>query len=219
MARTIRVRHIRRVLLIWWTRLSAAAVLAIAIMLRSGLSAEAATTASVVDPLGDATFRAPGFMDIVGADTVLVGESIQFQMSVAAAVPAEPPPTPPGSNQIEWDFAVDTDPSTFPAGNPFPSGPGQARAAEFIVKVTWDGSSFSGFLIDRRPLLSGGEATITPLAFSISGTDIQVDVPASLLPSSFFWGAVTFYWSSPPGGTAGGHFVDALQPFYTAFPA
>ena len=111
MARTIRARHIRRVLSIWRTRLGAAVVLAIAIVLRFGLPAEAATTASVVDPLGDATFRAPGFMDIVGADTVLVGESIQFQMSVAAAVPAEPSPTPPGSNQIEWDFALDADPN------------------------------------------------------------------------------------------------------------
>jgi hypothetical protein len=158
-------------------------------------------------------------MDIVGAETELIGGTIGFQMSVAARIPAAPPPTPPGTSQIEWDWALDTDPTTFPAGDPFPGGPGQARPAEFIVKVIWDGSSFSAILIDRTPLLSGEEASITPLAFTISSTDIRADVPASLLPSSFSWGAVTFYWSSPPGGTAGGHFVDSLQPFYVPFPA
>ena len=64
-------------------------------------------------------------------------------------------------------------------------------------------------------------AVLTPLDFTISGADVTADVGAGLLgsPSSFSWGAVTFYWSSPPGATAGGHFVDFLQPFFNPFPA
>lgn len=175
----------------------------------------------MTDPAGDARYGAPGFMDIVGAAATKSDQEFRFQMSVAAPIPTVPPPTPPGTNQIQWDWPLDTDPTTFPAGTPFPSGSGQAGPAEFIVHVVWDGRSFSAHLTDRRPLLSGGEAVITPLAFTISGTDVLVGVGASLLgePSSFSWGAVTFYWSSPPGGTAGGHFVDALAPFYNPFPA
>jgi len=160
-------------------------------------------------------------MDIVAAEATKSGQEFRFRMSVAAPIPATPPPTPPGTNQIRWVWVLDTDPTTFPAGDPFPEAPGRAAPAEFIIHVAWDGSSFSAFLTDRRPLLSGGEAVITPLAFTVSGTVVTVDVRASLLdePSSFSWGAVTFYWSSPPGATGGGHFVDTLEPFYNPFPA
>ena len=217
MARTARQRHTTRLMPFWTTRVRVAGALGVAIMLTAGVTASAATPA-VADPSGDALHRAPGFMDIVGAETELIGGTINFQMTVAASIPAAPTPTPPGTSQIEWDWALDTDPTTSPAGNPFPSGPGQARPAEFIVKVIWDGNSFSAILIDRTPLLSGGEATITTIGFTISGAEVQANVPANLLPSSFSWGAVTFYWSSSPGGTAGGHFVDSLQPFYVPFP-
>ena len=217
MARTTDERHTTRRSSFCTTRLGAAGGLGIAIMLTASLSVSAATP-TVADPSGDATYQAPGFMDIVGAEAVLTGDTISFRMSVAAPIPAAPPLPPPANNQIHWDFPVDADPSTFPAGYPYPSAPGQARNAEFFVKVAWDGSSFSAVLVDRRPLLSGGEATFRPLAFTISGTDVQADVPASLLPSSFAWGAVTIYWSSSPG-TAGVHFVDTLEPFYMPFPA
>jgi hypothetical protein len=160
-------------------------------------------------------------MDIVDTEVAKSRQGFGFQMSLNAPIPPAPPSTPPGRNQIQWDWALDSDPTTFPSGAPFPGGPGQARPAEFIIHVAWDGCSFSAFLTDRRPLLSGGEAVISPLAFTISGSDVGVDVGSSVLgrPSSFFWGAVTFYWSSPPGGTAGGHFVDALAPFYNPLPA
>lgn len=206
---------------IWVTPGRVVGVLVILVILTASLPASAETSTRVTDPAGDARYGAPGFMDIVGAEATKSEQVFRFQMSVAAPIPAVPPPTPPGTNQIQWDWVLDTDPTTFPAGAPFPAVPGQPRAGEFIIHVVWDGSSFSAFLTDRRPLLSGGEAVITPLAFTISGTDVMADVGASLLdePSSFSWGAVTFYWSSPPGATAGGHFVDTLEPFYNPFPA
>ena len=191
-----------------------------ALMVAAPASAESLTVTRT-DPAGDARYNAPGFMDIVGAAATKSGQTFRFKMRVAAPIPAAPPPAPPGTNQIQWAWPLDTDPTTFPPGNPFPAAPGQAAPAEFIIHVVWDGSSFSASLTDRRPLLSGGEAVITPLAFTISGTDVTVDVGASLLdqPSSFAWGAVTFYWSSPPGATKGGHFVDTLEPFSNPFPA
>jgi hypothetical protein len=214
-------RTTRRIFSIWATPGRVAGVLVILVILTASLPASAETSTRVTDPAGDASYRAPGFMDIVGAEATKSGQEFRFQMSVAAPIPATPPPTPPGTNQIQWDWPLDTDPTTFPAGTPFPPGSGRAAPAEFIIHVAWDGSSFSAHLTDRRPLLTGGEAVITPLAFTISGRDVLVGVGASPLgePSSFSWGAVTFYWSSPPGGTGGGHFVDALEPFFNPFPA
>lgn len=199
---------------------SAASVLVILGTLIAGLPTSARAQATA-DPTGDTRYGAPGFLDIVGAEATREGSAFRFQMTVAAPIPAAPAPTPPGTNQVQWDWALNTDPTTFPSGSPYPSGAGQARPAEFIVHVTWDGSSFSAHLTDRRPTLSGGEAIITPLPFTISGTAVRADVESALLgsPASFLWGAVTFYWSSPPGGTAGGHFVDTLQPFYQPSPA
>jgi hypothetical protein len=205
----------------WVTSRRVARILVMSVILTAGSPAAAGAQAGLTDPAGDARKGAPAFMDIVAAEASQSGHVFRFQMSVVAPIPAAPPPTPPGTNQIQWDWSLNTDPTSFPAGSPFPAGPGQGRPAEFIIHVVWDGSSFSAHLTDRRPLLSGGEAVVTPLAFTISGTTVRVDLSASLLdkPSSFLWGPVTFYWSSPPGGTAGGHFVDSLEPFYNPFPA
>jgi len=149
-------------------------------------------------------------VDIVSAQATKSGQTFRFQMSLAAPIPANPA-TPPATNQIHWGWPLDTDSTTFPAGDPFPVGPGQSRPAEFGITVVWDGSSFSASLTDRRPLLHGGEAVVTPLAFTISGAEVVTYVGANLLddPSNFSWGAVTFYWSSLPGATAGVHFVDS----------
>jgi hypothetical protein len=196
-------------------------LLVILVIVIASLPASAQASVSVADPAGDARYHAPGFVDIIAAEATKSGQTYGFQMSLAAPIPAAPPPTPPATNAIHWSWPLNTDPTSFPAGDPFPAAPGQARPAEFIVHFAWDGSSFSAYLTDRRPLSSGGEAVITPLPFTISGSEVRVDVEATLLdqPSSFSWGAVTFYWSSPPAGTAGGHFVDALSPFNHPSPA
>jgi hypothetical protein len=88
------------------------------------------------------------------------------------------------------------------------------------VTVAWDGGAFSAFLQDRRPLLTGGQAIVTPLNYTISQTVLQVQLQASAIgsPSTFSWGAVTFYWSGPFDSNKGNHFVDALSPFYTPAP-
>jgi hypothetical protein len=198
-------------------------VLAATLMVLSGgLPASAGVvTSSVTDPAGDQLYRAPGFLDLLGASVTRKGQTFSFRMRVAAPIPAVPPPTPPAASQVAWTWTMDTDTSTRPEGYPLPTAPGVSGPSEFIIAVAWDGSSFSGFVVDRRPLLSGGEAVITPLAFTVSGADVRVDVGASLLgnPSSFLWAPFPFYWSAPPGGTWGAHFVDGTDPTYTPFPS
>jgi hypothetical protein len=44
------------------------------------------------------------------------------------------------------------------------------------VYVSWDGVQFAGTAIDRRPLLTGGEAIITPVPISIDGTLVEADL-------------------------------------------
>ena len=55
--------------------------------------------------------------------------------------------------------------------------------------VFWNGTEFGGSLIDRRPLLSGGEAAITSIDFEVDGATLSATVGASQLgnPSSFLW--------------------------------
>jgi hypothetical protein len=65
-----------------------------------------------------------------------------------------------------------------------------------MIMVTWDGSAFTGTLIDRRPLLAGGQPVNTSIPFAIDGAAISAEVGASLLggPSSFTWVARTNDW-------------------------
>jgi hypothetical protein len=181
----------------------------------------AANTIIVTDPVGDAAYNAPGYMDIVSAQLADTGGTLHFQMTVAEAIPAAPALPPPATKQISWSWPLDTDPTTFPAGAPRAPGTGNGANAELIVTIAWDGSAFSAFLQDRRPLLTGGQATLTPLGFTISGALLRVDVQRSALgnPLSFSWGGVAFYWSAPFDSNDGNHFVDVLEPFYTPAPS
>jgi hypothetical protein len=173
----------------------------------------------VIDPAGDTAHKAPGYMDIVGAQLEDLGRTFRFQMSVAQPIPAAPPLPDPATKLISWSWPLDTDPNTFPQGAPF--APGNGGAAEFIITIAWDGRAFSAFLQDRRPLLTGGQAILTPLRYTISGTQLQVDLSASAIgaPSAFGWGGVAFYWSGPFSSNSGNHFVDVLSPFYTPWPS
>jgi hypothetical protein len=193
--------------------------LAVMVVLIAGLTASAGTQTSVVtDPAGDAKYHAPGYLDIVRVEVTKTGQTFGFLMSVAAPFPAAPP-LPKGTRLVSWGWGLNTDPTTFPAGTPFP--PGKARPAEFLVYVGWDGSAFSGVLIDRRPLLTGGEAVVVAPPFTISGTEVRIDVGASVLgnPSSFSWSTANLYWSSPPGATNGIRFVDMPEPFSNPWPS
>lgn len=197
---------------------SIATALAPLLIFASTLSASAADQVSVVtDSAGDALYDAPSYLDILGAKVTKSRQVFSFEMTVAQPMPAKPDSSPPANAQMGWAWPLDTDPSTFPAGTPI--APGTAGPAEFIVNVIWDGKSFFAFLNDRRPLLTGGEAILTSLPFTISGGQVRMDVRAGALgnPATFGWRPVTFHWSAPFGSNNGNHFVDTTMS-YIPFP-
>ena len=182
----------------------------IAIVLATPVSA---VTTALADPAGDALFRAPAFMDIIAAELSYDGENYVFRMTVAGDVPEDPAVPPPAKASIRWAFSFDSDPTTFPKGNPLPLH--QAGPAEFFCFVEWDGSAFSANFVDRRPMLSGAAPIVTPVLFTISGSDVRVSVPSGLIGSSTFrWRAVTIYASAKMGANDGYNFVDMTAPFY-----
>jgi len=165
---------------------------------------------TVTDPVGDAHHHAPAFQDVVFAQiTETAGGDFNLLMEMAGPVPVNPPLPPAGQSEIWWLWVFDLDPTTFPAGYPFVKA---YAPPEFVVYVSWDGAEFAGTAFDRRPLLDGGEAIITPVAFSIDGTILRADLPYTLIgavPTSFGWAAAINDWSGPVGASEGEHLVDA----------
>jgi hypothetical protein len=202
----------------WPLRALVGGAIGIWLVFAVSVPAFAANPTIVTDPVGDALHKAPGYMDIVGAQLTDSSGTFQFEMTVAEPIPASPALPPPATKQISWHWLIDTDPTTAPAGSPL--APGHTGRPELIVTIAWNGSAFSAFLHDRRPLLTGGQPIFTPLAFTISQTVLRVDVQANALgnPSSFSWGGVTIYWSGPFDGNDGNHLVDELSPFFTPAP-
>jgi hypothetical protein len=139
-----------------------------------------AQTATVIDPQGDALYsnghEAPAFLDILVASFTISG-TLTLTVDVAGSLDALP--NPPGSGGVFfWNFPLNTDNSTDPPG--FPEAPGVTAAAEFAVYALWDGTAFSGALVDRRPALTGQPALQYSIPVSVSGSSITLTVPAAL---------------------------------------
>lgn len=139
-----------------------------------------AQTAAVIVPQGDAFYsnghEAPAFLDIIAA-SFTISNTLTLTVDVAGSLDALP--NPPGSHGVfDWHFALNTDDSTDPLGLPLP--PKITAAAEFYVGALWDGSTFSGLLIDRRPTLTGGSPLQYSIPVSVSGSRIIITVPAAL---------------------------------------
>lgn len=169
---------------------------------------------TVSDPIGDTTpfHSTPAFQDIVLAQmTKTASGDFELHMELAGSVPVTPPLPPPAVSGIWWTWAFDLDPTTTPRG--YPLAPGAELWPEFIVYVSWDGTEFAGTAIDRRPLLTGGEAIITPVSFSIDGTIVEAVLTSELIgdvPPSFRWVAGTAARSGPVG-SQGYSFVDHAE--------
>jgi len=143
-------------------------------------STAGAQTATVIAPQGDAFYsnghEAPAFLDIIAA-SFTISNTLTLTVDVAGSLDALP--NPPGSHGVfDWHFALNTDDSTDPPGLPLP--PKITAPAEFYVGALWDGSTFSGLLIDRRPTLTGGSALQYSIPVSVSGSRIIITVPAAL---------------------------------------
>jgi len=177
-----------------------------------------AQTSVALDSVGDVDFRAPAFQDIVRGEIQKKSGSFVLRMEMAGPIPERPPLPPPGNSEIWWAWAFDLDPTTAPKGYPF--APGYSAPAELLVYVSWDGTEFRGYAIDRRPLLTGGNAIVTHVPFSITGPIVE-GVLASVLidnTASFRWGTRTFNWSSSHLGTQGFNAVDVGGADFNPFP-
>jgi len=172
-------------------------LIATAILRLAQPSWAASPTSVVTDPVGDVKKQVPGYQDVAQASMSQKDHSFVFSMDLAAAIPASPPVNP--GTSLEWDGCFDTDPSTFPQGFPVP--PGQPSPCEFYVGTFWDGTSFFAILIDRRPLLSGGQAITTSVPFTVSGAEVTATVDSALVgdPSCCGWLAFTYTLKGPIG--------------------
>ena len=186
------------------------------LVLAMAAPAAAGSTSTVVDPLGDTgeisgAGSTPAFLDMVSVTVTKHGGRFEFSMAVAAPVPAQPV-LPPQVKETWWMWALDTDPTTFPSG--FPRAPGQSFPPEFAVAVSWNGSQFTAFVVDRRPTLSGGESLITAVPFEVRGVSVTAFVDAATIedPASFQFSALTRTWKGG-SGTEGFTFTD-----YTGTP-
>jgi len=198
--------------------LGAVAVFGVASATEDGAPSEVST---VSDPVGDSYFPWPDetkfpfaapFLDFFfGQLTKTADGDFELLMEMADAVPGEPTLPKPGVKEIWWFWIFDLDSTTSPAGYPWTGAGG--RPPEFIVYVSWDGTEFAGAAIDRRPLLTGGEAIITPVPFTIDGATVEAFLDSELIgdvPASFGWGPFTFLWSGPVG-SEGVNFADYCE--------
>ena len=160
-------------------------------------SVATASTSQIPDPANDFEPGSPcsGQSCLSSQDILLASlddQGTQLVFSMTLAEPVGPILAPNNSNKrFVWAWRLDTDPATFPAGHPLPNG--QASPFEMFAAIEWDGAQFFAELVDRRPLLTGGEAVITPLTPVFSGNEVSVTVSTSSLglPSQFRWRAAT----------------------------
>jgi hypothetical protein len=189
----------------------ALAVGAIAVV--GGLTPGAATadpspcvTSEVLLPEGDLTLvhDAP-FQDIVRARlTKTASGDFKLLMEMAVAIPDAPPMPPAGKKEIWWLWAFGLSPEPVPNGYPWNEVGSQvhARPADFLVRVSWDGTHFAAAAIDRRPLRTAGEAIVTPVPFDIDGRVVTADLSSGVIgevSASFWWWEGTLNWSGQVG--------------------
>lgn len=186
---------------------------------RSFSSPATLTSAAVTDIEGDAAasngkgLTGEAYQDIVNATVSKTGATFVFAMEVNAPLPVSPV-LQPGTVLQEWSWNINTAP-TFPMG--FPFSPGIAAPPEFSVRVLWDGANFTASVIDRRPLLVGGDVVTTSVPFEITGAQVTVSLDAALLgyPASFLWIARTNDWPTHFGTNS----VQTLDRSPDAMPA
>ena len=123
-----------------------------------------AATSVVTDPAGDALFKAPGFMDILRAELAEDSGTFFFRMTVAAATQDVARLPKPANASIGGRFHQFRF-SNVPPRRPIPAKPGRPLGVQHPGLL--GSQAFSASLLDRRPLLEGGEA-ISPRSHSRS---------------------------------------------------
>jgi hypothetical protein len=179
---------------------------------------------TVYDPVGDTLNNTKAeFQDVVRARlTKTACGDFKLLMEMAVPVPVAPTLPSHGKSEIWWMWAFDLGSTPVPRGYPWQEAGSDnkfGRPAEFIVYVSWDGTTFAGTAIDRRPLLTGGEPIVTPVPFSIDGKIIEADLASAVIgeiPAGFGWGPYVGSWSGQVG-TEAFHWADYFEAGFAVF--
>src|SRR3989454_8615056 len=154
---------------------------------------------AVKDATGDwVDITGQDYQAIVRDEITKKGTTFVFVLTLAGKV-GDNPTFPSWADMLLWAFAIDKDP-TSPAGYDFTKN--TAAPWEFVIEHRvyrsgftdpLDPTSSPGILVDRRPLLTGGQAIVTPIQFSMEGTKLTWVVDAALLgdPATFQWADAT----------------------------
>ena len=149
---------------------------------------------AVVDNPGDARTAAgqpgPGHLDVVAAKVERrANGSFAFDLTLASALAAAP--GAPGAGMAAgWAVCIDLYPFVVsPLYGQLPTG----MPCQLIVQALWDGTRFSGQLLDRRAVGAGVPASAEPFVPLVEGASIRMSVPAESLgsPGWFLWSVFT----------------------------
>jgi len=149
---------------------------------------------AVLDNPGDARTAAgqpgPGHLDVVAAKVERgANGSFLFDLTLASALPPEPL-APGAGTAAGWAVCIDLYPFVVsPLYGQLPTG----MPCQLIVQALWDGTRFSGQLIDRRAVGAGVPASAEPFVPLVEGASIRMSVPGESLgaPSWFLWSVFT----------------------------
>jgi hypothetical protein len=135
-----------------------------------------------------------GYFDMVSMWLGQKGKTYTFGMKLAADLPKEGSPLPPGISAAAWILWIE--PEAWTPTNPV--------ASAFIVYLFYDGLAYSADLLDVVPDVT------TAVPFTVDGSIINLEFSAASIgnPSSFWWsGGLNVFW-----GLGGWALVDITDP-------
>ena len=150
----------------------------------------ASTTKMFDDPIGDSLPETVPFLDTVayGVDVARdpTADTYLFTFEMAEPIPSSFV-VPMNHDAAQYSFCLDTDPSSSPRGYPFESP--DPVPCDFILTAVSEGGPWTGTLIDRRPLVDGGDARTPGVPFLTKDASGLFAVPGDKLgnPRSFDW--------------------------------
>jgi hypothetical protein len=150
-----------------------------------------------------------GYFDITSVWLVQKGKTYALGMGLAGNLPKVGDALPPGISSAHWDLYIESAP--WDPANPAPF--------LFVIRLAYDGSSYSSNLLDR------GAGVTTPLPLTLDGSEFEMTFSADAVGSlsgswvSFgvmvFWGAGGYFNvdNPDPGAVPGLNYWDFPWPF------
>ena len=132
------------------------------------------------DPVGDSLPATTGYLDTAAYGVSSARSKFSFVFEVAEAIPVSFT-VPMDFDAAQYSFCLDTDTSSSPGGYPFASK--QPVPCDFILTAVSEGKKWTGTLIDRRPMVEGGDAKTPAIPFIIDNSRTRGGSPFRVLRS------------------------------------